>query len=369
MRSAIKLLWVISSAQVMSDGFWSPSALRPQVFRITPPRRSHDCIGCFENRHYASVVLFECDGRGAWELFGKAENVFHRRAPETVNRLGIVADNHDRAAGRRRCLLDGPAGRASHQGPHSLEDRCLHRVGVLILVHEHVLKAIGDRFPRARHAQGLLPIKKKIVVIEQVSLSFSLAIFLEDALDVVLALLAPGKPLGQHFFERVAGVDAGRVDCQKRPLLGKTSLRAVQVEVRANEVEQILGVTLVENDKLLVQAELPGVDPKQPVGDAMKRAAPDASGRGFADDLAGAAQHFRRGTAREGEQENAAGVCAPLKECRHAGCQGLSLACPRARDYEERPGKVLGRRPLLRVQNGEMVESFRRMDFARHRDL
>ena len=52
-----------------------------------------DAVRRIQHRLSAAVILFQDDRCRAWKLLGKVQNVAHRRCPERVDGLGVVADN------------------------------------------------------------------------------------------------------------------------------------------------------------------------------------------------------------------------------------------------------------------------------------
>jgi hypothetical protein len=204
----------------------------------------------------------------------------------------------------------------------------------------------------AGHAEGLVPVQQQVVVVQQATVGLAVRVGAEHGLDVVPVVRTPGEALLEGLFERPAGVHAAGVDRQQRALLGEPLGGPVEAKVGADEVEQILGVALVENDEVRVEAQRPAVQAQQPVSDAVEGPAPDAAGGCLAHDPAGPAQHLGGGPPGEREQEDAAGVGAGADQGRDAGGDGQGLATAGPGDDEQRPAAVLGRGPLLRVQLG-----------------
>ena len=128
-------------------------AVRPQVLGEALLGEIDDGIGRREDRLGRAVVALERDDLGGrTEVTGEIENVAHGRGAKRVDRLGVVADHGE-----------APAVRLERQ-----QDRGLQRVGVLILVDQHVIEALADLVGERRLRHHLRPIEQQIVVVEHV---------------------------------------------------------------------------------------------------------------------------------------------------------------------------------------------------------
>ena len=95
--------------------------------------RSDDRVGRIQDRLTRAVVGLEADDLGVREVDLEVGDVLARGAPEAVDRLVVVADDHDVAM-----LADEQA-----------QQLALGEVRVLVLVHEHVAEALRDAPPDA----------------------------------------------------------------------------------------------------------------------------------------------------------------------------------------------------------------------------
>jgi hypothetical protein len=208
-----------------------------------------------------------------------------------------------------------------HAAPVGLErqqDRRLQQVGVLVLVDQHVVEARADLRGQCGLGGHLGPVEQQVVVVEHVLLLLGFYVGAEQFLELGLPLVAPGKEGLQHLGQRRAGVDAARVDRQAGALARKAVHRGRQAQLVPHQPHQVFGVAPVVDGEVFVQADLRGVFAQQPRANAVEGAGPWQRGRyrrgqaqHLRQHLARAAPHFLRGTAREGQQQQALRIDAP----------------------------------------------------------
>jgi hypothetical protein len=160
----------------------------------------------------------------------------------------------------------------------------------------------------------------------------------------------------QYPLQWLPGIEAAGIDRQQRALLREARDGAVQVQLGADQIVEVLRIALVNNCEAVAQSQSLTVGSQQRVRDRMKRASPDPSRDGLADDLACTSQHLAGCTAGEGQQQNPLRRGTSLDQCRHAGRQCLGLAGAGPGDHQQRPGKMFGRLTLLGSQTGEEAE-------------
>ena len=194
-------------------------ALGPEVLRKTPAGLCHDRVRGFQDRRHTPIVLIERDGGRPRKLLGKAQDVLDSRAAKGIDRLRVIAHDHDGAI-RRIAVCVRIAG-LSHEAPGFFQDGGLNGVCVLIFIDEDVLKAPGKSAANSRLGECLLPVEEQVVVIKQLTLAFAFHIFLEDALDLRTMVVAPWEAFGEDLFERLTRVHAARIDGQQRAFLGE----------------------------------------------------------------------------------------------------------------------------------------------------
>ena len=149
-----------------------------------------DAVAGFQDGLGRPVVLFEAHHLGRRiEAVGEIEDVAHRRRAEGVDRLGVVAD-------------DGDAGAV---GLQTEQDRRLQGVGVLVLIDEDVIEAVGDETCDLADLHHLRPVEQQIVVIEHGLGLLGLDVAGEQALQRLRPFGAPGEGA----IERLAAPRAG----------------------------------------------------------------------------------------------------------------------------------------------------------------
>ncbi|MDH6592436.1 hypothetical protein M2165_002325 [Variovorax sp. TBS-050B] len=294
-----------------------------------------DAVRDVEDRLRRAVVALQRDhARRLPELRGEIEDVAHRGAAERIDRLGVVAHHGDAATVRLE----------------REQDRRLQQVGVLVLVDQHMVEALSDQGGQRGLGHHAGPVEQQVVVIEHVLLLLGLDVGAEQPLELGLPFGAPRKGLGEHAFERRARVDAARIDRQAGALAREAVHGRREAELVAHQAHQVLGVAAVVDREVLVQADVGRVFAQQPRADAVKGAGPGQRRRPFGlqaeharEHLAGAALHFLRGTAREGQKQQALRIDAVGDQPCHPMRERARLARAGARDHEQRALVALAR--------------------------
>ncbi len=283
------------------------------------------------------------DDLGAGEALLEVEDVAHRGGAEGVDGLRVVADAGDARAVRAQ----------------QADDVGLQRVGVLELVHEHVVETLAHAGAAGRVGEQAAPEEQQVVVVQDLLLLLGVGVGGEELGQALLGGQAPGEGRVQHLVQRQLGVDAARVDVEARGLLRKAGAAAAEAETRARHVHEVLGVAAVHDREVRLHADVAGVDAEQAGGGGVEGAAPDAVG-GAAGTVAARrehrlhpAQHLGGGAAREGEQQDAARVGAALDEVGDAMHERGRLAGAGAGDDEQRAVAVLRGGELLWVELDE----------------
>ena len=158
-------------------------AVRPEILGETLLRGVDDGVRGGQDGLGRSVIAVERDDLGRrGEVAGKVEDVAHRRRAERVDRLRIVAHHRQ----------------ADAAGLERQQDRCLQPVGVLILVHQHVIEALGDVGGDGRLRHHLRPVEQEIVVVEHMLALLGLDVSREQPAQLGFPDRAPGKRRAQH---------------------------------------------------------------------------------------------------------------------------------------------------------------------------
>ena len=158
------------------------------------------------------------------------------------------------------------------------EDRRLDGIGVLILIHQHVVEQAAHLAREFGHLHQFRPIEKKIVIVENMLALLRLDIGLEQAAKILLEAGAPGEMLREHAVEGVAGIHRPRIDGKAGGLQRKALLLLGEPQLMADEVQEIGGILPVVNGEGGVEADGMREVAQEPRADGVKGAGP-ADGR------------------------------------------------------------------------------------------
>ena len=337
------------------DGLLARGPLREQVLRETLLCQADHRVGGGEDRLGRAVVLLERrDRRRRLEASREIQDVAHARGAKAEDRLGVVADHRHAAAVRL----------------HLEDDRGLQRVGVLILVDQHVVEPRRDVGGQRRQRHQLLPVEQQVVVIEHALALLGLDIAREQGFELGLPVAAPGEGLAQDHIQALLRVDRIGVDRKAGGLPGEPAILLAQALLVAHEVDQVGGIAAIEHGEAGIEADLLGIEPEQAGADRVERARPQGSAVGdrgaVADllaDLLGAAGHRLGGAAREGQQQHAARIGAVQDQVCHPVRERVGLARAGAGDDQKGRARLqpaLGRHAeshggaLCRIQGAVM---------------
>ncbi len=285
----------------------------------------------------------------------KVENVAHRRGPEGIDRLGVVAHDGQALAARLERQQDGG----------------LQAVGVLIFVDQHMIEAGrelgGDR--RIEHHVG--PIEQEVVVIQHVLALLGLDIGGEQRPQFVFPVRAPWEGRAQHLVERGLRVHGARIDRQAGSLGRKPLLGLGETDVVADQIDQVGRILAIVNRERTVEADRLGIFPQDAGADRMECARPgEAPGhhpgaipQGLRRDALDPAGHLGGRPAREGEEQDAARVGALHHQVGDAVSERVGLAGAGACDDQQRsrlPVAMLDGAALLGIERGERGIGHRR---------
>ena len=107
------------------------------------------------------------DHARAFEALLEVEDVAHGRGAEAVDRLRVVA--HARDAGA--------------VGTQERDDLGLERVGVLVLVDQHVVEALADALAGLGVREHAVPEQQQVVVVENLLLLLLVGVEREEVLE------------------------------------------------------------------------------------------------------------------------------------------------------------------------------------------
>ena len=151
--------------------------VRPELLVAPLGGLGDERVGGGQDRRRGAVVLRERDDVGAGEALLEVEDVAHRGGAEAVDGLGVVAD----------------AGDAGAVGPQQADDVGLQRVGVLVLVDQHVVEALAHARAARRVGEQAAPEEQQVVVVQDLLLLFGVGVARRRAAP---ALLRPAGTTG-----------------------------------------------------------------------------------------------------------------------------------------------------------------------------
>jgi hypothetical protein len=291
-------------------------------------------VGERQDLRRRSVVARQPVGRRAGIPLREAEDVLERRAAEGVDRLRVVADHGD----------------VSSELPHPVHDLALELVGVLVLVHEHVLVGALELLGRVgRFLQQALPGQQQIVVVAGVGDPLPLAVPLEDREDVRLQLQEVRRALGQDLGERPGGVDRVGVEVEQHVSFREAPLDDRDLPVRGRRLEELAGVFLVEDREVRSDPDPRPEPPQDPVADGVESAPHQAPGIHRQERL-DPPQHLPGGLVGEGQEHDPPRVGSGFDQAGNPVDQRPGLPGPGPRDDQDRPAAGHHDLPLLLVQ-------------------
>ena len=170
-------------------------------------------------------------------------------------------------------------------GLSAAQDLGLQRVGVLVLVDQHVIEARADLGARApARAIISVPVEQQVVVVEQLLRELGLDVLAEQPRELVRPLAAPRKTRLQRALQRLLRVHAVRVDRETRVLARKALLALRRSPARWRTTSSRSAASPRSSTvKAGIEAERSRVQAQQAVADRVKRAGPrQAQGSGRA---------------------------------------------------------------------------------------
>ena len=333
--------WSRSSTQVRSSGSATALALGPERLLVTLRRQRDHRVGRVEDRARRAVVALELDHGRAREALGELEDVAHRRRAERVDRLRVVAHDHQAGAagleGRQDVRLQrrwcpGTRRRARDRSPR--RSLVPPRDGA----RARARTAVGRR-SRARWRRACAPCTAR------------------------RSTRMPSSSSAHQGYSRWRISDSlrprvhrPRVDVGEGLLAREPPLALAELQLAADQVHQVGGVGSVQDGEVGRQAERPAVRPQQPVGRRVERPAPHLAEPTVAREGLGAAEHLPGRPPREREEQDPLGRHAPVHQVGHPAGERPGLARAGPGHDEERAAGVLHGLPLLVVEALRGVE-------------
>jgi len=284
-------------------------------------------------RHRA-VVGLETENGAIGVPLREAQNVGEISAAKGVDRLRVVADDHQIAFGTE----------------HRVDDVRLQAVGVLILVDQNVGEALPQLLARARMTrQQEQPVQEQIVEVHQIRLALALEVALEHRGDELSLVDELGRTLGEDRLQVTAGVDDETVEVDEKPGPGQAACRDLGADVGEGCPHHLSRVLAVEDRKTRRVAYELCVASEDPVAGGVEGAAGDPGAAAF-DQLLDPAQHLASRLVGEGQKEDAGGRDAVLDQPAGAVDKRARLAGSRAGERQHGPPGVHHHGELLGVE-------------------
>ncbi len=227
------------------------------------------------------------------------------------------------------------------------QDLRLQRVGVLVLVHEHVVELRADRRGEPGVAHHHVPVQQQVVVVERLLRELRLHVGAVQRREFLLPVEAPRVGDLERLAQRALRVDAMGVDAEAGVLAREAPLGLRQAEPMPLDVHQVRRVAAIEHAERRVEPEPVRVLAYQPVADRVERAGPRQSqardhgaaagrGRGLGHDALRTPRHLLRRAPRERQQQQAFRRHAVQQQVGDAVRKRAGLAGACARDHQHR---------------------------------
>ena len=311
--------------------------LGPQRLLLAPAVVGDDLVGRVEDVAGGAVVLLELDDLRLGEVLLKVEDVPDVRAAPAVDRLVVVADDAEVVLLPRQ----------------QADELVLRGVGVLIFVHQNVLKPplvilehrriLGEQFQRP---------DEQVVEVQRVVAAQRLFVLLVDLEVAAVARVAPG--VGEPLLRREHPVFRIRDD---RAHSARRILLVAQIERLQDGLDDRHAVVGVVDGELPLVAELFDVAAEDARATGVERRDPRLVA-GLAGQLLHALRHLARGLVGKRDGQDLPRGHALFHQVRHAVGQHAGLAAAGAGEHEQRSLRALHGGPLRRVEPGQIDHEF-----------
>ena len=311
------------------DGF-ACGQLRPQGFFHAARVVGDDLIGRVQNIGGAAVVLFQLDDLRVREILLEIQNIADVRAAPAVDALIVVAHHAQVAA---------VFGDELHQ-------RVLGEVGILILVHMDVLKALPVAFQHRRMiGEQLQRAHQQIVKIQRIGALEPFFVAVVNIVDLLAAeiLLALAEP-----FVRAQQLVLGVADLALQ--FPDSQHFIVDVEVLEQLLQHSGLVVLVVNGEGTGIAQLIDIPAEDARAHGVEGADPHLFAF-FAGQGGDALLHFLGRFIGKGDGQNMPGRYAVVNQIGDPVRQRPGLAAARSRQNQYRAFQRFRRQPLFLVQS------------------
>ena len=292
----------------------------------------HHRVGRGKDVARGAVVLLQAHHVGVRVVLLKIQDVLDVRAAPAVDRLVVVAHDHEVAVARGQ----------------EVGDRVLDVVGVLVLVHadlaEAVLVALEHLGAAAQQLEGL---DEQVVEVHGVGLGQAAVELAVDAGGGAVGRIGRARHLIRAHHRVLGRGDLGADRVERELLL-------VDVEVGHDGLDQAARVVVIVDGEVGSVAHELRVLAQHAHAHGVEGADPHAA-RTVGQQGVQALAHLRGGLVGEGDGQDLPGAHALVGDhVRDAVREHARLARARAREHEQRPARALGRLPLGGVEGRQV---------------
>ncbi len=219
-------------------------------------------VGDFKNLGHASIIHLNLKNLRVRITFRKFENVLEIGAAPGVDRLRVVAYDHDVAMVVRE----------------EIDEIGLDLVRILIFVDQDELKLPpikrGDALVLLQHRQCLF---EQVIEIDRVRGLFLFLVASVNIGDFFEQWQKVRELLGEQFLHRCLGVDHKAENLREHIAFRETNFLWIDPRACDNGVDQIFLIFAVHDGEAAVVSERAAVAAQHPVSDRMKCAAPNSA--------------------------------------------------------------------------------------------
>ena len=216
-----------------------------------------DCIGHIEDALPRSEIALELDRRSFGIATDEPAQAARIRPPEAVNGLGLVTDHREALAVRG-------------QQPHDFH---LEAVQILVLVDQHVAKALGQLWPELVVPHQGTPIEEEIIEIEEGRAAFAGGKIPEQLADDLEVGFTPRVLERHQIAQRALRIDASGVDVDEGGGTREPGGGPRQGVIASEQIHQIAGPCRIEDAECRRQVEHLRVAGHVSMGDGVEGAA------------------------------------------------------------------------------------------------
>ena len=281
-------------------------------------------IGKVQDFGDGAVIDLDLMDVGAGMLLREAQDVLHISSTPGVDRLGVIADDHEIAV-----FPD-----------EEVDHAALEAVGILELIDkdelELTLEALPDVVVVLQEVDGL---GEQVIEVHAIGVSFLLFVEAPDGFDLIFDLDEVGEAISDDFVEAFKGIDEEGEDLAENTAFGKVVGSGINAAGGDNGVHEGFLVLAIHDRIALFETNEFRMVAQDAIANGVEGAAPEALSL-HRDQALDTVNHLAGGFVGEGEQEDVLRHDAIIEEPGDAVGEsaGLSRAC--ASDDEGLTGRA-----------------------------